>query len=482
MNITVIGLGYVGLVTSACLAEWGHDVTGVEVSSERLRALSRGELPFFEPGLDEMVTRHRDAGRLRFSDRATESVAAADIVMVAVGTHDGNGGWQTETMLACLSQIVPFMGDETVLVLRSTLPPDFIRQLPHLLRSLRGEASRGPISALVNPEFTREGAAVRDFLEAERVVLGVIDDPDAHGVKRLTTLYEVGEAPILTMDAIDAAFAKLGSNLFLATKISFANELAALCDAYGAQVHNVVDAMSYDGRIGGKFLRAGVGFGGSCLPHQVTMTVKAAKLAGIPAPLLAAVDDINDRQRTDFVAKIRELLGGSVAGRRIALLGLTFKPDTDDLRDAPALDIAGFLIGEGAEVVAYDPMESARVRSAQAVPGLGLASSVEEATAGADAIGLVTEWTEFRSIDWAAVAETVRTRVVVDGRGVLDRAEITAAGFDYAAFGHGTHRAAVLDATPATEAAVALGSTRVPSGQPVAAEASTMSAYRRGVE
>jgi UDPglucose 6-dehydrogenase len=482
MNITVIGLGYVGLVTSACLAEWGHDVTGVEVNPQRLGALRKGDLPFFEPGLDEMVARHRQAGRITFSGSATEPVRDADIVMVAVGTHDGNGGWQTETMLTCLSQVVPFMGDDAVLVLRSTLPPEFIRQLPRLLRSLRDQAGRPPISALVNPEFTREGAAVHDFLEAERVVLGVIDDPDRHGVSRLTALYEVADAPILTMDAIDAAFAKLGSNLFLATKISFANELAALCDAYGARVHNVVEAMSYDGRIGGKFLRAGVGFGGSCLPHQVTMTVKAATLAGVPAPLLAAVDEINDRQRSGFVAKIRELLGGSLEGRRVALLGLTFKPDTDDLRDAPALDIARFLISEGAHVVAYDPMETARERSAELVPGLDVVESADRAVVGADAIGLVTEWTEFRSLDWAAIATVMNGRVVVDGRGVLDPGELNGAGFDYAAFGHGIHRAGA-DVESTVAVSEARDGTRTLVGSSVQPEsAGGMSAYRRGVE
>lgn len=484
MKISVVGLGYVGLVTSACLAEWGHEVTGIEVSPERLRALNRGTLPFFEPGLDEMVARHRQAGRLEFTDSASGPVGSSDVVMVAVGTHDGNGGWQTETMLACLSQVVPFMHDDAVIVLRSTLPPDFIRQLPTLLRSLRDQAGRAPISALINPEFTREGAAVRDFLEAERVVLGVVDDPDRRGVGRLTAIYEVADAPILTMDAIDAAFAKLGSNLFLATKISFANELAALCDAYGARVHNVVEAMSYDGRIGGRFLRAGVGFGGSCLPHQVTMTVKSAALAGIPAPLLAAVDAINDRQRADFVRLTRDLLGGSVDGRRIALLGLTFKPDTDDLRDAPALDIARLLISEGAEVVAYDPMDGARERSAEIVPGLLTVDSAELAVAGSDAIGLVTEWAEFRSLDWPAIAETTRGHVVIDGRGVLDPAELNAVGFDYAAFGRGVQLAQDADhLEPAVLATATKDGSRILAGSFAQPEsAGGMSAYRRGVE
>jgi UDPglucose 6-dehydrogenase len=437
MQIRVIGLGYVGLVTAACLAEWGHRVVGVEASETRLDALKRGAVPFFEPGLAELVARHAANGRLDFRGASPDAMSDADVVFVAVGTHDGNGGWQTETMLACLSDIVPAMSQDAVLVIRSTLPPDFIRQLPRLLRSLREQAGLEPIAALVNPEFTREGAAIRDFLEAERVVIGTIDDPLGRGAARLTELYQATDAPILTMNAIDAAFAKLGSNLFLATKISFANELATLCDAYGAQIDHVVAAMAYDGRIGGQFLRAGVGFGGSCLPHQVTMTVKSATLAGIPSPLLAAVDDINHRRRTDFVARIRELVGGSLEGRRVALLGLTFKPETDDLRDAPALDIARHLLASGASVVAYDPMPTARERSAEAVPGLEVVDSAMAAVVDADAIGLVTEWREFQQLDWSAIRASVAGAVVVDGRGALVPKQIAEAGFAYSAFGRG---------------------------------------------
>ena len=448
MQVGVIGLGYVGLVTSACLAEWGHHVIGVETNESRLDTLKQGRVPFFEPGLTDMVARHAASGQLEFSSTGASVVAGADIVVVAVGTHDGNGGWQTETMLACLSEVVPYMADDAVLVVRSTLPPDFIRQLPRLLRSVREQAGLEPISALVNPEFTREGAALVDFLEAERVIFGILDDPDGHGQAQLNTLYERSAAPILTMPAIDAAFAKLGSNLFLATKISFANELATLCDAYGAQVDQVVAGMAYDTRIGGQFLRAGVGFGGSCLPNQVTMTVKSATLAGIPSPLLAAVDEINHRQRTDFVARIREMIGGSLEGKRVALLGLTFKPETDDLRDAPALEIARHLISGGATVVAFDPMETARRRSAELVPGLEVATTAMEAVVDADAIGLVTEWKELLKLDWSAVRALVRHPVLVDGRAALSPDAMTAAGFDYAAFGRGvrTHAPAQVPA------------------------------------
>lgn len=454
MKVGVIGLGYVGLVTSACLAEWDHDVVGVDANLDRLDALSHGRVPFFEPGLDEMVGRHNAAGRLTFSSSSRDAVADADVVIVAVGTHDGNGGWQTETMLACLSEIVPQMSEDAVLVIRSTLPPDFIRQLSRLLRSIRQEAGLAPIPAVLNPEFTREGAAIHDFLDAERVIFGVIDDADGRGIERISVLYARSDAPVLTMAAIDAAFAKLGSNLFLATKISFANELASLCDAYGAQIDHVIEGMAHDSRIGGRFLRAGVGFGGSCLPNQVTMTVKSASLAGVPSPLLAAVDEINHRQRTDFVAQMRALIGGSLEGKRVALLGLTFKPMTDDLRDAPALEIARHLIDGGATVVAYDPMEGARARSAELVPGLQVVGSAMEAVTNADAVGLTTEWAEFINLDWALVRAAVRHPAVVDGRAALSPVTMTDLGFDYTAFGRGVWSHAATSVEVEREAGV----------------------------
>jgi UDPglucose 6-dehydrogenase len=443
MKVGVIGQGYVGLVTSACLAAWGHDVVGAESNRDRLAALSEGHAPFVEPGLDDLLARGIASGKLSFVSSAREAAAWADAVIVAVGTHDGNGGWQTETMLSCLADVLPGIADDGVLVIRSTLPPDFIRQLPGLLRSLRAQAGRTPIPSVLNPEFTREGSAVRDFTHADRVVIGAIDDPAGAGAGLVRKLYDAGESPVLEMSAIDAAFAKLGANLFLATKISFANELARLCDAYGASVDRVVETMAYDGRIGGRFLKPGVGFGGSCLPHQVTMTVRSAALAGIPSPLLAAVDEINHRQRVDFVERISDVLGGSVKGTRVAMLGLTFKPFTDDLRDAPSMVIAARLLDEGAEVVAYDPMPSARQRFAEAMPGVQVVDTALAALEGADAAALVTEWPEFLELDWSSVQQIMKRPVIADGRGALQQDLLTQMGYDYVAFGRGvsTHEA-----------------------------------------
>lgn len=454
MRISVIGLGYVGLVTAACLAEWRHSVTGIEADPRRLDDLSVGRLPFHEPGLAQLVADHHAAGRLmlRGLDAMPAAVAGTDLVIVAVGTHDGNGGWQTETMRKALAALVPNLRPGTPLVVRSTLPPEFINQLPAMVAQLRG-LDEPDMPILLNPEFTQEGKAVSDFVQPSRVICGVAHDPDGIGARRLRQLFERTGSPFVVMPAIDAAFAKLGSNLFLATKISFANELAALCDAYGARVDTVVDAMALDPRIGRAFLGAGVGFGGSCLPHQVTMTVKEARVAGLPTSLLAAVDDINHAQPAHFVGRLNELLPDGLGSARVALLGLSFKPDTDDLRDAPSLTIARLLLERGATVIAYDPMAAARTRAAQLISGLEVADSAEGALDGADAAMLVTEWAEFQLIDWTTAALAMRRPIVVDGRNFLDDAALAAAGFTYTGFGRGWQTPAP-DAIPRADEAM----------------------------
>jgi UDPglucose 6-dehydrogenase len=462
MRITVIGLGYVGLVTAACVADWGNDVVGVDADPSRLDALRDGRLPFHEPGLDALVGATTASGRLRFTSDPVSAVAAADIVVVAVGTHDGNGGWQTETIRACLAQIVPAMTASATLVVRSTLPPDAIALVAGLVDAHRAAAGLAPIAVMLNPEFTREGRAVHDYQNPERVVLGVISDPGRRGESALRELYRSAAAPILVMAGIDAALTKLGANLFLATKISFANELAELCDAFGADVTTVVDGMSYDGRIGGAFLKAGVGFGGSCLPNQVTMTIKTADAVGVQTPLLAAVEAVNDRRRVQVVERASILLGGSLRGRRVALLGLTFKPDTDDLRDAPALDIARGLLAAGASVVAFDPMATARQRSAAMIDGLDVVDAPLAALDGADIAVLVTEWRELLELDWGEVASRMRQRFVIDGRNVLPGEHLASLGFVYSSFGRGTldptlDRAVAPKAAIARKASVALG-------------------------
>jgi UDPglucose 6-dehydrogenase len=437
VRITVVGLGYVGLVTAAGLARWDHEVIGLEADPDRLTSLLNGQVPLHEPGLDELVQTYAAAGTLQFSGRPAEALTSAHVVMLAVGTTDAEGNWQTGTLLRCLTEAVPLLADDAVLVVRSTIPPDFVRQLGSIVDEIRDQAGRPRVPVILNPEFTRESQAVADFLGPDRVVAGVIRDPDGHGVRTIRRVYHRVDAPIIVMRGVDASLSKLGANLFLATKISFANELARLCDAYGGRVDDVVGAMAYDARIGGSFLKAGIGFGGSCLPHQVTQTVRNAARIGVATPILAAVDQINHDQRVEMVDRVQALTGGELAGRRIALLGLTFKPGTDDLREAPALTVAALLIERGATVVAYDPMERARSRAAAQVDGLIVVDSAAEALADADAAALVTEWAEFAGLDWDSVAASMRQALIVDGRNALAPDVLARAGFTYVAFGRG---------------------------------------------
>ena len=464
MKIAGIGQGYVGLVTAAGAAEWGHDVVGVEIDTARLLALQAGLSPIYEPGLAEMVGAHVESGRLTFTSDTAAAVAEARIVFVAVATTDAEGTWNFGTMRRCLAGLVPVMDEESVLVIRSTCPPQLVKELPRLVAELRSAAGQPPLALAFNPEFTREGTAVHDFLEPDRVVLGMAWDPSGSGEAALRQFYATVEAPILVMEAVDAMLSKLAANLFLATKISFANELAALCDLHGSRVERVVEGMSYDPRIGGSFLRAGIGFGGSCLPQQVRMTVADADALGVDVPLLAAVDSINARQRTSFVDRLAMLTGG-LEGRRIALLGLTFKPHTDDLRAAPGLDIARDLLSRGATVVAYDPMETARRRAAAMINGLVISESAMDAVTASDAIGLITEWPEFVTMPWTEIADVVRGRIMVDGRNALDPQAMVDAGFVYSAFGRG--QSPSMDASRASSSDL-VGSLAVEVGSAVA--------------
>lgn len=446
MRVTVVGLGYVGLVSAAGFAEWGHDVVGVEADPRRVASLRAGQMPLFEPGLAELVAQHVESGRLVISEAAPAALSSAQVVVVCVGTHDGSGGWQTRTISDCLTAAVPHLAEDSVLVIRSTLPPAFLPVLRQRVVELRAEASLPPVSVLLNPEFTREGTALNDFLHPDRIVVGVVDDPDERGLAAVGRLYHQADAPVVVLPGPDALLAKLGSNLFLATKISFANELASLCDAFGGNVDHVVSAMALDPRIGGSFLRPGVGFGGSCLPHQVHMTIAAAREMGVATPLLAAVDGVNRGQRERFVAVLARMLDAPLDGARIALLGLTFKPGTDDLRDAPSLAIARILQSAGACVVAYDPMPAARALAPALVPGLEIAETAIEALENADAAGIVTEWPEFVELDWAAVRAVMRRAIVLDGRNALNPETVLGAGLRYASFGRPVGELAPIDA------------------------------------
>ncbi len=446
MKIAVVGLGYVGLVTAAGFARTGHEVIGVERDPIRLGALQAGLVPIHEPGLETLLGDGLRDGVLRLSGTSAVT-ATASVVIVCVGTDDGIGGWQTATIEACLAELVPSLADDAVLLIRSTLPPSFVATLAERVGSLRREAGRGAVPVLLNPEFTSEGTAVRDFLAPDRILLGVSSDPDGHGEAMARELYAGFGAPILVQHANDACLTKIASNLFLATKISFANELARLCELYGAGVDSVVEGMAYDARIGGSFLRPGVGFGGSCLPHQVRMVVQGGREAGLPMRLLGAVEDVNQDQVRQVVDLLESRLG-PLGGARIALLGLAFKPGTDDVREAPALAVAQALIDRDVRIVAYDPMVRARERVVQLMPKLRVVPSAIDALRRADAAVLVTEWPEFRQLDWSSIHASMTRPVVVDGRNALDAAGLRALGFDLVGFGLPREAASPPDRLP----------------------------------
>lgn len=445
MRVTVVGLGAVGLVTAACLAADGHEVVGLEADPGRLDALRRGEVPFHEPGLDALVTSALSDRRLVLTDTAEGGVAQARLVILAVGTHGPDGSWQSASMVQCLLEVVPRLADDAALVIRSTLPPDFAVGIAARVAGLRRAVGRSLVPVLLNPEFTREGSAVRDFQRPSRIVIGVAHDPSGAGVAALKRLYAHTDAPIRIVGAMDACLGKLAANLFLATRISFANELAGVCEEYGGDIEAVVDTMAPDPRIGGYFLRAGLGFGGSCLPSQVQMMSRAVREHGLSTPLLDAVTQINTGRIDHFVDRLTAFLE-DLAGKRICLLGLAFKPGTDDLRDAPSLNLARRLIAAGATVVAYDPMPRARQGAANLVPGLLIAETAAEALTGADAVGLVTEWPEFAALDWEGVIASMRRAIVVDGRNALDVGRLIEAGYAYAGFGRAGSTGTLQDA------------------------------------
>ena len=464
MKIAVVGLGYVGLVTAAGFARTGQEVIGIEHDPIRLGALQAGLVPIHEPGLETLLGDGLRDGDLRLSGMPAVA-ATASVVIVCVGTDDGIGGWQTATVEACLAEVVPSLADDAVLLIRSTLPPSFVATLGERVGSLRREAGRGAVPVLLNPEFTSEGTAVRDFLAPDRIVLGVASDPAGYGEAVARELYDGFGAPILVQTANDACLTKIGSNLFLATKISFANELARLCELYGAGIDAVVDGMAYDPRIGGSFLRPGVGFGGSCLPHQVRMVVQGGRQAGLPMRLLTAVEDVN-RDQVHQVEALLEARLGPLAGARIALLGLAFKPGTDDVREAPALAIAQALTDRAARIVAYDPMVRARARVAELMPTVRVVPSAIDALRRADAAVLVTEWPEFGQLDWSGILASMTRPLVIDGRNALDAPGLRSLGFDVVGFGLHRDVAAPADRRPDARPAPSRLVTTTPALEP----------------
>ncbi len=420
--IAVIGTGYVGLVTAAGFAELGSDVWCVDIDADKVAALKRGEVPIWEPGLTDLVERHRE--RLHFSTDVTDALDQARLLFIAVGTPPTYSGDADLSAVHAVVDVIP-ASDRHALVMKSTVPAGTGAAIKRTLDA-SGKSGLAYVSC---PEFLREGSAVADFLKPDRVVVG--DDGDWAG-DAVVELYAPLDAPLVRTDIASAEMVKLASNAFLATKISFINEIANVCEGTGADVIEVARGMGLDDRIGPKFLQAGIGWGGSCFPKDVEALKQLAGNTGYHFQLLTAVLEVNELQKRRVVGKLEKHLG-TLVGKRIAILGLAFKPNTDDMREATSRVLSARLHAAGASVAAYDPVAEEEAR--KVIVGVDFADGALACVEGADAVVLVTEWAEFSELDWDAVADAMTGTLIVDGRNVLDPAAVRAAGLVYEGVG-----------------------------------------------
>jgi UDPglucose 6-dehydrogenase len=420
MRIAVFGAGYVGLVTGACFADLGHDVVVRDVVEARIELLRTGGVPIHEDGLGELLERNAD--RLRFTTSVDEALDGAEVVYVAVGTPPTHSGDADLAAVWTVVDELPRVDRRIVLAMKSTVPVGTGSIVRHRL----DERGLGNVGYVSNPEFTAEGTAIRDFMHPDRIVVGAFDARDADVVERL---HAGIDAPVVRADVASAEMIKLAANAALVTRISFINEIANVCEATGADVLKVAEGIGLDRRIGPSFLRAGIGYGGSCFPKDSLALKQLAANSGYSFQLLNAVIEVNELQKRRVVGKLERHLG-TLRGKKVAILGLAFKPGTDDMREAPSLVLAGRLLAEGAEVSAWDP-----VADGEPLEGVHIAGSALEALEGADAAVIVTEWPELAELDWAAAANTMRTRVLVDGRNMLEPDELRRLGFEYEGIG-----------------------------------------------
>ncbi|HEX9363970.1 MAG TPA: UDP-glucose/GDP-mannose dehydrogenase family protein [Candidatus Dormibacteraeota bacterium] len=427
-RVAVIGAGYVGLTTAACLADLGNQVTVVDIDADKIAQLERKHVPIYEPGMQELVERNASAGRLRFTTSYRDAVPGAEYAIIAVSTPEGEGGEADLSYIeAAASSIADAMDGPLVVVNKSTVPPLTGDMVSNVLQQRQTEHKAAVVS---NPEFLREGSAIHDFMHPDRVVVG---SHDREAAEKVANLYAPLEAPVLiTPNIYTAEMVKYASNAFLATRISFINEIARISERVGADAKLVAEGMGLDKRIGPSFLEAGIGWGGSCFGKDVSALTAVAEGFNYHPELLHAVSDINRDQRMLVIDKLREILD-ELPGRVIGMLGLSFKPNTDDMRDAPSIDIAKVLLAAGAEVRAYDPAAIERARTL--LPEVEFLKDAYQVAAGADAVVLVTEWNEFRQLDMARVKQLMRHPVVVDGRNIYDPVAMRNLGFTYRGIG-----------------------------------------------
>lgn len=429
MNISIAGAGYVGLVSAACFAEFGTAVACIDTDSKKIDRLNKGELPIYEPGLDALIDRNVKQSRLRFTDSYQEAIPGSDLVFIAVGAPGGRGDGYADLsyVYQAAKDIAPRLEGYTVIVDKSTVPVGTARNVRRIVSETNPDADFDVAS---NPEFLREGAAISDFMRPDRVVVGAESEQAVSLMRALYRPLNLIETPILVTSPETAELIKYASNAFLATKISFINEMAALCDAVGADVHAVARGMGLDGRIGRKFLHPGPGYGGSCLPKDARALARMAQENNVVSRIVEAVIEVNAAQTSRMLSKIRAALGGAEVGKTIAALGLTYKPETDDMREAPALSILPELIENGAVVRAHDPKGMNEAKKLLP-PSTLFFDDAYDAVAGADALVLITEWNAYRSMDLEKIKRAMRGKAFIDLRNVYEPGLMGAAGFDY---------------------------------------------------
>jgi UDPglucose 6-dehydrogenase len=432
MRVAMIGTGYVGLVSGACFSEFGVEVACVDKDQAKIDRLRAGEMPIYEPGLENLVAGNVAAGRLSFSTDLPASVAGADAVFIAVGTPSrrGDGHADLSYVYTAAREIAEAIDGFTLIVTKSTVPVGTGREVARIVRETRPDADFAVAS---NPEFLREGSAIGDFMRPDRVVIGADDDRAREMMRALYRPLFLIETPILFTGLETSELIKYAANTFLATKITFINEIADLCEKIGADVHDVARGIGLDGRIGAKFLHPGPGYGGSCFPKDTLALVRTAQEAGAPISIVETVVEVNAKRKPRMAEKVIAAMGGSADGATIGVLGLTFKPNTDDMRDSPSLDIVPALQKAGARIRAYDPEGEEEAK--KLLDGVDWCADAYEALEGADAMVIITEWNEFRALDLARVKSLLKKPVMVDLRNIYNPDEMAAAGFDYTSVG-----------------------------------------------
>ncbi|MDF2366929.1 UDP-glucose/GDP-mannose dehydrogenase family protein [Sneathiella sp.] len=435
MHIAVIGTGYVGLVSGTCFSEFGHDVICIDMDAEKIASLNAGKVPIFEPGLQAMIEKNTRSNYLKFGTDLKTAVAGADAVFIAVGTPSRRGDGQADLtyVYAAAKEIAAALTGYTVVVTKSTVPVGTGREVERILHETNPDADFDVVS---NPEFLREGAAIEDFMRPDRVIVGTLEKRAQEMMSAIYRPLSLFQTPLVFTSLESSELTKYAGNAFLATKITFINEIADLCDKVGADVHDVARGIGLDRRIGAKFLHPGPGFGGSCFPKDTRALYQTSVETGAPLRIVDTVIGINEKRKVDMAARVIDACGGSVAGKQISVLGLTFKPNTDDMRESPSLDIIPALVEAGAAIRAYDPEGMGEAR--KLLDNVEFCDSSYATIEGADALVIITEWNEFRGLDLNRVKSLMKTPVMVDLRNIYDPHDMKQKGFTYRSVGRPT--------------------------------------------